>query len=168
MRRIAATAVLIACVKKVFFSTESSTTPSISYIVVMKTCVSTSVVTTIQKYSLRRANYLCHSVSLRTRGWCRGEGSCRGDGTCRGESRLGIRTQDIVCAENDEEEKRAHATCDTESNHFQLVLANGDAPPSLSCRCWYLGQGAMSVMWRRVGESLLVYFCNDLEEQVRY
>ena len=47
MRRMAATAVLIACVNRVFFSGESSTTPSISYVAVMKACMSTSVVTAI-------------------------------------------------------------------------------------------------------------------------
>ena len=58
---------------------------------------------------LRRVYHLWHSVNLRTRG------------CCRGESRLGIRTQDVVCVENEEEEKRAHATYGTDCNHDSAV-----------------------------------------------
>ena len=47
MLRMAATAVLTAVVNRVFFAVSPRTTPSISYIAVMKACMSTYIIPAI-------------------------------------------------------------------------------------------------------------------------
>ena len=47
MLRMAATAVLTAVVNRAFFAVSPRTTPSISYVAVMKACMSTSVIPAI-------------------------------------------------------------------------------------------------------------------------